>query len=112
MLLPRCPFCLASGSCELRWDRKAKPYISCISCRTRAFISSLNALAGVALAPVLLDEAVRRGQADPTYQAQLDAAVAKLTVYVRDRGAQPAPAPRSNELTVRPAIVPYKKATA
>jgi hypothetical protein len=107
MLLPRCPFCLATGACELRWDKRGKPYLSALCCRTRAFLSSLNALAGIALAPSLLDEAVKRGAADPAYQAQLDAAVAKLTTYVRNRGTAP-PAPRTNELQVKPAIVPWK----
>lgn len=102
----RCPFCLAAGSCELAWSAKARPYLRCKQCLTRAFLNTLNALAGVAIVPPMLDDAIRQSEENPAYKRRLDARVKEVVDYVRNRGAE-APARSKGELPQRPTIVPY-----
>lgn len=105
MMLVRCMFCLAAGACEIRWDKRGRPYTSCRYCHTRAFLSSLNALQGVALAPALLDAALKQGEEDPGYKRRLDGMIADLMNFIRNRGT--VPTARTNELAQRPEIVPH-----
>lgn len=44
-----CPFCLTSRSMSVRWDCKARPFLSCALCRHRIFCATGLAFANIVL---------------------------------------------------------------
>lgn len=85
MLLHRCMHCLAANACELRFDKKAKPYTSCTLCRTRCFFSDQKALRGVGVVPSLLDQALQARATDPAFRARFDAELSGIMSYIQQR---------------------------
>lgn len=84
MMLERCPFCFAGNGCSLKFTKLGKPYLSCRICMTRAFLNSMDALRGVAIAPALIDAVLRQLDAgDPSAQWVRER-TAQLRKYVRD----------------------------
>lgn len=81
--LTRCIFCLAKGAGEIRFDKKSRPYIFCRLCMTRAFVRSLEALRGLALAPKLLEAALERRATDENYRRWVDGEIAAMVAHAR-----------------------------
>ncbi len=97
MILERCLHCFATSACELRYTKKGLPYTTCRVCRTRAFFHGLDALRGVAIAPVLIDATLQQVAAGEA--AWVRERVEQLTQYVQNtmRGAglaEPTPEPQ------------------
>jgi len=91
MLLHRCMHCLAGGACELRFDKKSRPYTACKFCRAVCFLPSLQCLKGIAVAPGLLETAIRRREADPEFARAFDANISAVLQYVTDQVLNPQP---------------------
>lgn len=85
--LARCVFCLAKGGAEVRFDKNARPYLTCRLCLTRAFVRNLDAIRGLAVAPQLLEAALERRSTDEKYRAWFDGEIARMVSEVR--GAHP-----------------------
>jgi len=45
MLKTTCPFCLSSKTFTLKWDKRLKPYFTCLSCQQKIFLRNTLALA-------------------------------------------------------------------
>lgn len=58
----RCPLCLSPGTCQLRWDKRGRPFIRCAWCLSTAFLPTQDALISLlALCPQL--DSVLEGRA-------------------------------------------------
>ena len=102
LILARCLFCLAKGGAEIRFDKKARPYIFCRLCMTRAFVRSLEAMRGIALAPKLLDAALERGETDARYREWIDGEIAGMVMHVRSQNGPSSPAQGLPSVMVEP----------
>ncbi|MDP3767630.1 MAG: hypothetical protein Q8S13_06420 [Dehalococcoidia bacterium] len=105
MIPHRCVFCLAGNGAEVRFDKKGRPYTTCRSCGTRAFFPSIHAMRGLAVVPQLLEEALRRREADEKYREWFDAQIAGLVQTVTTTAISPGPAARDD--LHRPLVVPF-----
>jgi hypothetical protein len=114
MLLHRCMHCLAANSCEVRFDKKGRPYTVCKCCWTKAFFQSLESLRGVAVAPALLERALQERAQNPAYAKWFDEQIASMVKHVRERTLAPArPAADNAPLADVSPIVPFEgKASA
>jgi hypothetical protein len=84
MLLHRCLHCLAANACEVRFDKKGRPYTVCKVCWTKAFFQGLAPLRGVAVVPQLLESALLLRASDPDYARRFDEQIASMVHWVRD----------------------------
>ncbi len=107
MLLHRCMHCLAANACEVRFDKKGRPYTVCKCCWTKAFFQSLDSLRGVAVVPQMLERALQERAQSPEYAAWFDEQIAALVKHVRERTLTPRPAVASEPLSDLSAIVPF-----
>jgi hypothetical protein len=111
MVLHRCMHCLAANSCEVRFDKKGRPFTSCRVCSTRAFFHSMDALRRVAIAPELLEAALARRARDPEYAKVIDGKIATLAAHVRSAVTAPSPAPALRGLPAEQLpVVPFDEA--
>ena len=112
MLLHRCMHCLAANACEVRFDKKSRPYTVCRCCWTKSFFHSLQSLRGVAVAPVLLERAIRQRESDPIFAKWFDEQIANLVKHVRERTTAPAQpaAVTTSPLPDASTIVPFDDA--
>lgn len=76
-----CPMCLGDRCAAVRIDKKGRPYLSCVRCLSRAFLTTPAALASIQVVAPQLRAALLRGQ----------------TVTVAAPAAEPAAAPRPGE---------------
>lgn len=107
MLLHRCMHCLAANACEVRFDKKGRPYTVCKCCWTKAFFHSLDSLRGVAVVPQMLELALQERARSAEYAAWFDEQIAALVKHVRERTGAPRPAAGSEPLSDFSAIVPF-----
>jgi hypothetical protein len=106
--------CLAANACEVRFDKKGRPYTVCKCCWTKAFFHSLDSLRGVAIAPVLLERALQERARSPAYARWFDEQIEMLVAHVRERTLTPA-RPASDDSTALAAvstIVPFDEGKA
>ena len=112
-MLHRCMHCLAANACEVRFDKKGRPYTVCKCCWTKAFFQSLESLRGVAVAPILLEGAIQKRATDPAYAKWFDDQIATLITHVRERTLMPArPAAGAAPLPNVSTIVPFDEGRA
>ena len=90
MLLHRCMHCFAANACEVRFDKKGRPYTVCRCCWTKAFFQSLDSLRGVAVVPQLVESALSERDKRPDYAKWFDGEIASLVQNVRERALAPA----------------------
>ena len=107
MLLHRCLHCLAAGACEVKFDKKGRPYTICRFCATRTFCHSLDALRGIAVVPQLIESALAQRASNPAFARWFDDEIAKMLATVRDRSLAPAAA--SGGLAPAPAVIPFEE---
>lgn len=84
-----CLFCLAQHAMELRYDKRARPYLCCTLCFTRAFIRNLDAVRGLGVVPDLIDRALRARQEDAKFRQYFDAKVIAMIQEVKANGVSP-----------------------
>jgi hypothetical protein len=102
---------LGANSCEVRFDKKGRPYTVCKCCWTKAFFQSLDSLRGVAVAPALIERALQERASDPIFAKWFDGQIAALVRHVRERTLAPArPAADAAPLADMTAIVPFDEA--
>ena len=89
MLLHRCLHCLAANACEVRFDKKGRPYTVCKVCWTKAFFQSLDSLRGVAVVPQLVEAAMVLRATDPDYASRFDEKITAMVRWVRDNSRPP-----------------------
>jgi hypothetical protein len=66
----QCPFCLGAHS-ALRFDRKSRPYFTCLACGARSFLPSLrDAIRSIALVQPLLVAQAEELEGDPDARAR------------------------------------------
>jgi hypothetical protein len=106
MLLHRCMHCLAANACEVRFDKKGRPYTVCKCCWTKAFFQGLDPLRGVAVVPQLLESALQERTRSPEYARWFDAQIAGMVAYVRE-SSRPAAGERAAALADVSTIVPF-----
>jgi hypothetical protein len=111
MLLHRCLHCLAANACEVRFDKKGRPYTVCKVCWTKAFFQSLDPLRGVAVVPQLVESAMRLRATDPDYARRFDEQIASMVRWVRDN-SRPAAGEKAVPLGEVSAAVPFDEAKA
>ena len=100
MTLRTCMFCLAENACEVRFDKKARPYMVCQICHTRCFFRSLEAIRGLAICPTLLAAAIQRRKEEPAYRDWFDGEILKTISFVNTNALSP-PA-RTQQLGLSP----------
>ena len=81
-----CMFCLAQHSLELRFDKRARPYLCCTLCFTRAFICNLDAVRGLGIVPDLIDRALQARQDDAKFQQYFDGKVIAMIKEIKASG--------------------------
>jgi hypothetical protein len=101
--------CLAANACELRFDKKGRPYTVCKCCWTKAFFQGLDPLRGVAVVPLMLEQALQERARDPNYARRFDAQIAGIVRYVREN-SRPAAGEKAAPLADVSAIVPFDEA--
>jgi hypothetical protein len=109
MLLHRCLHCLAANACEVRFDKKGRPYTVCKVCWTKAFFQSLDPLRGVAVVPQLVESALRARKADQEYARKFDDLIARTIRWVQDN-SRPAVGEKAARLVAgdaTPLAVPF-----
>lgn len=84
-----CMFCLAQHSLELRYDKRARPYLCCTLCFTRAFIRNLDAVRGFGIVPDLIDRALQARQEDVKFQQYFDGKVIAMIQEIKANGVTP-----------------------
>jgi hypothetical protein len=109
MLLHRCLHCLAANACEVRFDKKGRPYTVCKVCWTKAFFQSLDPLRGVAVVPQLVESALRVRATDADYARRFDEQIAAMVRWVRDN-SRPAAGEKAAPLGDVSAAVPFDEA--
>lgn len=107
MLLHRCLHCLAAGACEVKFDKKGRPYTICRFCATRTFCHSLDALRGIAIVPQLVESALAQRASNPAFAQWFDGEITKTLAMVRDRAL--APTPPNAGLSPAPSVVPFEE---
>lgn len=109
MLPHRCLHCLAANSCEVRFDKKGRPYTVCRACWTKSFFQSLDPLRGVAVVPQLVESALELRATNPDYARKFDEQIAATVRCVRD-ASRPAAGEKAAPLADVSAIVPFDEA--
>jgi len=84
-MLRKCLFCLADGACEIRFDRKGRPYVVCQVCHTRSFVRSMEAIRGLAIGPTLLAAAIQRRAEEPEFRKWFDGEITKTIASLTER---------------------------
>jgi hypothetical protein len=82
-------FCLAENACEVRFDKKARPYLVCKLCHTRCFLRSLEAVRGLAICPTLIAAAIERRKGEPAFRAWFDGEIGKTITFVNANALTP-----------------------
>jgi hypothetical protein len=98
--------CLAANACEVRFDKKGRPYTVCKVCWTKAFFQGLDPLRGVAVVPQLVESALRLRTTDPEYARRFDEQIASMVRWVHDN-SRPAAGEKAAPLGDASAIVPF-----
>lgn len=84
-----CLFCLAQHSMELRYDKRARPYLCCTLCFTRAFIRNLDAVRGLGVVPDLIDRALQARREDSKFRRYFDGKITAMIQEVKANGVSP-----------------------
>lgn len=109
MLLHRCMHCLAANACELKFDKKGRPYTRCRFCWAKTFMQSLESLRGVAVVPQLVELALQQRASDPDFARKFDEKIAGIVNYVRNN-ARPAPGNEQAPVLDGSPVVPFDEA--
>lgn len=80
-----CLCCLGERTCQIRFDRKARPYAVCLVCGSRIFLKTRQGLSGFAVLSPLIDGVRQRAHADPAYAQQLAQQLANLVGSLQSR---------------------------
>lgn len=109
MLLHRCLHCFAAKACEVRFDKKGRPYTVCKVCWTKAFFQGLDPLRGVAMVPQLVESALSMCATDAEYARKFNETIASMLRWVRDN-SRPAAGEKAAALGEMSAVVPFSDA--
>lgn len=82
-------FCLGENACEIRFDKKARPYLVCKLCHTRCFFRSLDAIRGLAVCPTLIAAAIERRRTEPNFREWFDGEIVKTMNFVTSNAVAP-----------------------
>jgi hypothetical protein len=102
--------CLAANACEVRFDKKGRPYTVCKCCWTKSFFHSMESLRGVAIAPVLLEQALAERAKNPVYAAWFDEKIAALVKHVSEHTMAPRPVVSAQPLAGPSEVAPFEAA--
>lgn len=89
MTLRTCIFCFAENACEVRFDKKARPYVVCQVCHTRCFLRCVEAIRGLAICPTLVAAAIQRRREEPQYRSWFDGEIVRTISFVNDNALTP-----------------------
>jgi len=94
-----CLCCLGERTCQIRFDRKARPYAVCLVCGSRIFLKTKQGLSGFAVLSPLIDAVRRQAKSDPNYAAELAQQLASLVGALHGRSTVPATSAASLTVT-------------
>ena len=107
MLLHRCLHCFAANACEVRFDKKGRPYTVCKVCWAKAFFQSLDSLRGAAIVPQLVEAAMVLRETDPDYARRFDEKIVTMVRWVHDN-SRPAAGVKPTPLNDASLSVPFE----
>lgn len=84
-----CLCCLGSRSCQVRFDKKSRPYAVCLVCGSRIFLKTRAGLSGFAVLSPVIDQIHERAARDAAYSTDLAAQLARLIDSLQARSAAP-----------------------
>jgi len=85
-----CLCCLGAQTCQIRFDRKARPYAVCLVCGSRIFLKTRQGLSGFAVLSPIISELRNRAASDPAYAARLAQQLSALVTHLQAKSAVPA----------------------
>ena len=94
-----CLCCLGERTCQLRFDRKARPYAVCLVCGSRIFLKTKQGLSGFAVLSPLIDAVRTQAKSDPVYAAKLAQQLSALVSALQGRSVVPAASAASLTVT-------------